>query len=79
VSLIFILSDKGAISLAGGDQTLIKPQAIAMLHAGALAGEYYTATNTDGELVGFSLWMPPGQEMFSRYVNYSRCSLVTQI
>jgi GNAT superfamily N-acetyltransferase len=57
--------NQGAISLSGGDKSLMKLQALAILRAGALAGEYYTATNPDGELVAYTLWMPPGQELFS--------------
>ncbi|KAJ3511538.1 hypothetical protein NLJ89_g4046 [Agrocybe chaxingu] len=40
-------------------------QALALLRAGVLSGEYYEATNEEGELVGYTMWMPPGQEMFS--------------
>ncbi|KIM38174.1 hypothetical protein M413DRAFT_247359 [Hebeloma cylindrosporum] len=58
-------NDQGAISLSGGDVSLMKLQALAMLRAGALAGEYYIATNPAGEQIGYTLWMPPGQEMFS--------------
>lgn len=57
--------DQGAISLSGGDSSLVRLQALAMLRAGALAGEYYIATNPAGEQIGYTLWMPPGQEMFS--------------
>jgi len=57
--------DKAALSLSGGDKTLIKVQAAALPRAGALAGEYYAATNGEGEIVGFTMWMPPGQDMFS--------------
>lgn len=39
----------------------------AMLKAGALTGEYYTAMDGD-ELVGFTMWMPPGRDLFSTYV-----------
>jgi len=60
--------DNAAISLAGGDFSLIKLQAAAMLRAGALAGEFYTATNENGEIIGYTLWMPPGQEIFSTSV-----------
>ncbi|KAF8167192.1 hypothetical protein B0H34DRAFT_680726 [Crassisporium funariophilum] len=58
-------TDLGAISLSGGDTSLIRLQAKALLRAGALVGEYYEATNADGELVGYTMWMPPGEEMFS--------------
>lgn len=57
--------DQGAISLSGGDKSLMKLQALAMLRAGILAGEYYTATNQEGKLIGYTLWMPPGREIFS--------------
>jgi len=57
--------NQGAISLSGGDKSLMKLQALAIIRAGAFAGEYYTATNSDGELVGYALWMPPGKELFS--------------
>ncbi|KAF8902249.1 hypothetical protein CPB84DRAFT_1824378 [Gymnopilus junonius] len=55
----------GAISLSGGDKALIRLQALATIRAGAFAGEYYVASNPEGELVGYSVWMPPGQELFS--------------
>ncbi|KAF8815709.1 hypothetical protein BYT27DRAFT_7192432 [Phlegmacium glaucopus] len=58
-------TDLAAISLSGGDLSLLKLQSAAMLRAGALAGEYYTAINENGEIVGYTLWMPPGQELFS--------------
>ncbi|PPQ89987.1 hypothetical protein CVT25_009627 [Psilocybe cyanescens] len=57
--------DQGAISLSGGDKSLMKLQALAMLRAGILAGEYYTATNQEGKLIGYTLWMPPGRDIFS--------------
>ncbi|KDR85989.1 hypothetical protein GALMADRAFT_132605 [Galerina marginata CBS 339.88] len=57
--------NQGAISLSGGDKSLMKLQALAIIRAGAFAGEYYTATNSDGEVVGYALWMPPGKELFS--------------
>ncbi|KAF8195072.1 hypothetical protein BJ912DRAFT_1085952 [Pholiota molesta] len=55
----------GAVSLAGGEISLMTCQALALLRAGALAGEYYEATNEEGEMIGYTMWMPPGQEMFS--------------
>ncbi|CAA7265027.1 unnamed protein product [Cyclocybe aegerita] len=55
----------GAISLAGGEDSLMPLQALALLRAGVHSGEYYEASNEQGELVGYTLWMPPGQEMFS--------------
>ncbi|KAF8346127.1 hypothetical protein F5887DRAFT_884016, partial [Amanita rubescens] len=59
-------NDMAALSLSGGEAALIPELARAMLKAGIFAaGEYYTATNDKGEIVGFTMWMPPGQEMFS--------------
>jgi hypothetical protein len=58
----------GAVSLAGGEIALMTCQALALLRAGALAGEYYEATNEEGEMIGYTMWMPPGQEMFSTSV-----------
>jgi hypothetical protein len=58
-----------ALSLSGGEAALIPEMARAILKAGIFAaGEYYTATNDKGEIVGFTMWMPPGQEMFSTSV-----------
>jgi hypothetical protein len=39
-----------------------------MLRAGIHSGEFYTATDKTGEVIGFSLWMPPGEELFSTYI-----------
>ncbi|KDR85991.1 hypothetical protein GALMADRAFT_397715 [Galerina marginata CBS 339.88] len=55
----------GAVSLAGGDVSLMKFEALALLRAGVHSGEYYEASNEEGELIGYTMWMPPGQEMFS--------------
>jgi len=61
--------DIAALSLSGGEAALIPEMARAILKAGIFAaGEYYTATNDKGEIVGFAMWMPPGQEMFSTSV-----------
>ncbi|KAF9055667.1 hypothetical protein BJ165DRAFT_1521662 [Panaeolus papilionaceus] len=57
--------DKAALSLCGGDISLFKLQLTAMVKAIALDGEIYTATDEDGKLLGYTAWMPPGQEMFS--------------
>ncbi|KAF8195073.1 hypothetical protein BJ912DRAFT_164291 [Pholiota molesta] len=57
--------DRSAISISGGDRSLMRLQALTMLRACSLRGEYYTATNTDQELVGFAAWTPPGQDMFN--------------
>ena len=54
------------LSLVGGDGSLIPDMTRAILKAGIYAaGEYYIATNEDGEIVGYTMWMPPGQEIFS--------------
>ncbi|KAF8971928.1 hypothetical protein BDZ97DRAFT_1153970 [Flammula alnicola] len=55
----------GAVSLAGGDISLMKYEALALLRAGVLSGEYYEATDQEGQLIGYNMWMPPGQEIFS--------------
>ncbi|KJA19230.1 hypothetical protein HYPSUDRAFT_69399 [Hypholoma sublateritium FD-334 SS-4] len=55
----------GALSLAGGEASLMNYQALALLRVGSLYGEYYEATDDEGNLLGFTMWMPPGQEMFS--------------
>jgi hypothetical protein len=57
-------ADTAALSLSGGDAKLMYPLACAMVRACALEGEYYVARDTSG-LVGFCLWMPPGNEIFS--------------
>ncbi|KAF8662780.1 hypothetical protein AX14_007010 [Amanita brunnescens Koide BX004] len=58
--------DVAVLSLAGGEPALIPDMIRATLKAGIFAaGEYYTASNEKGEMVGFTMWMPPGQEMFS--------------
>jgi hypothetical protein len=60
--------DTAVLSLCGGEASLMHSLARAMIHACALDGEYYTATNEAEELVGFCLWMPPGKEIFSTWV-----------
>jgi len=47
----------------------MKYQALAILRAGVHSGEYYEATDETGSLIGYTLWMPPGQEMFSTFVS----------
>ncbi|PCH35850.1 hypothetical protein WOLCODRAFT_140107 [Wolfiporia cocos MD-104 SS10] len=59
-------ANKAIISLCGGDARLVGPLARAMLCAGALAGELYIATDIgDEQPIGYTMWMPPGQELFS--------------
>lgn len=62
--------DQAAIALVGGDTALLKLQAAATIRAGALTGEFCVAENDDGDIVGYTLWMPPGQEIFSRYATH---------
>jgi len=62
------IEDLGAVSLAGGDVSLMNFEVLAILRAGVLDGEYYEATNDEGELIGYTMWMPPGREMFSTFV-----------
>ena len=47
----------------------MKYQALSILRAGVHSGEYYEATDETGSLIGYTLWMPPGQEMFSTFVS----------
>ncbi|OCH89783.1 hypothetical protein OBBRIDRAFT_793938 [Obba rivulosa] len=55
-----------AISLTAGKLELMQPMARAMIRPLALlAGEMYTATDENGSLVGFTLWLPPGENMFT--------------
>ncbi|KZT70571.1 hypothetical protein DAEQUDRAFT_725087 [Daedalea quercina L-15889] len=58
--------DGACISLVGGDMGLLPSMARAMIKAALLAaGEYYPAFDESGELLGYALWMPPGQELFA--------------
>lgn len=43
-------------------------QALALLRSGVLDGEYYEATDDEGELIGYTMWMPPGREPFPTFV-----------
>ncbi|KAF8636155.1 hypothetical protein AX17_003750 [Amanita inopinata Kibby_2008] len=53
-------------SLCGGDAALMPDMVRSALKAGIYAaGEFYIATDEEGAIVGFTLWMPPGQDMFS--------------
>ena len=64
-SVLISSLDTSALSLVGGDSTLASDLAQAVLRAGVFAGEYYNATDDDGRIVGFALWMPPGDDLFS--------------
>lgn len=60
--------DLSGISLCGGDPSLMKPMACAIICACALEGEFYAAVDAGTrELVGYALWMPTGHELFERY------------
>ncbi|THU95813.1 hypothetical protein K435DRAFT_723318 [Dendrothele bispora CBS 962.96] len=51
--------------LVGGDLSLVDLMARS-IRAGCLAGEYYNATTVeDGKMIGFCLWMPPGEDLFN--------------
>lgn len=63
--LVTFFIDQGAASLVGGDTDLLRSQAVAMIRAGVLSGEFYVAQTSTGDVAGFTLWMPPGQEMFA--------------
>ncbi|KIK02520.1 hypothetical protein K443DRAFT_131791 [Laccaria amethystina LaAM-08-1] len=54
-----------ALMKTRADPALMDPMARCMLRAGIHSGEFYTATDKTGEVIGFSLWMPPGEELFS--------------
>ncbi|KAA1473736.1 hypothetical protein DENSPDRAFT_840216 [Dentipellis sp. KUC8613] len=60
--------DIAIISLCGGDPSLLPLMSGAMLRAGARFGEFYTATSTEpeaqGRVVGYTMWMPPGRDLF---------------
>ncbi|KAI0938554.1 hypothetical protein AcV5_000206 [Taiwanofungus camphoratus] len=58
-------ADPAAISFTAGDISRISDMARAMIKPIALvAGEMYTATDEDGALVGFTLWLPPGRNVW---------------
>ena len=64
----FINLDLAAISLSGADPALMEPMVRCALRACVNSGEFYTATDEVGEVIGYSLWMPPDQDLFSTYV-----------
>ncbi|KIP04043.1 hypothetical protein PHLGIDRAFT_15472 [Phlebiopsis gigantea 11061_1 CR5-6] len=68
VELFYALmaNDASMRSLTGGQpELLLRALGRAMLRAGLLSGEYYEAATAEGELVGFLMAMPPGQDIFS--------------
>ncbi|KAH6896135.1 hypothetical protein BKA70DRAFT_786500 [Coprinopsis sp. MPI-PUGE-AT-0042] len=56
--------DRSVQSLVGSNAALIPLMIRAMLWAGALEGEYYIATDEAGNFAGYSMWMPPGRDLF---------------
>ena len=46
----------------------MKFEVLAILRVGVLDREYYEATDDEGELIGYTMWMPPGREMLSTFV-----------
>ncbi|KAI0041332.1 hypothetical protein FA95DRAFT_709287 [Auriscalpium vulgare] len=58
-------ADPAAIAFTAGNISLIEVMARAMIKPIAfVAGDMYTATDDKGELVGFTLFLPPGQNLF---------------
>ena len=64
---VLIISDLAAISMCGGNKSLIGPMARAMIRAATLGGEIYAASK-EKCIVGYAVWMPPGQDLLSTYV-----------
>ncbi|KZT03169.1 uncharacterized protein LAESUDRAFT_729408 [Laetiporus sulphureus 93-53] len=57
--------DPLAVSLVVGDRSLISSMARAMIKPIALVvGDMYTATDESGKLAGFTLWLPPGRNLY---------------
>ncbi|KZT08580.1 uncharacterized protein LAESUDRAFT_723445 [Laetiporus sulphureus 93-53] len=57
--------DPLTISLVAGDRRLIPTMARAMIKPIALVvGDMYTATDESGKLAGFTLWLPPGRNLY---------------
>jgi hypothetical protein len=65
------ITDASTIALVGGDVDTIPTLARAMIRPAALiSGEMYGAVdNETGALLGFQIWLPPGQEILSTYVS----------
>ncbi|EPS99788.1 hypothetical protein FOMPIDRAFT_87425 [Fomitopsis schrenkii] len=64
IFVININDDPAAISMCGGNRSLIGPMARAMIRAATLGGEIYAASKA-ARIVGYAVWMPPGQELLS--------------
>ncbi|KZT63062.1 hypothetical protein DAEQUDRAFT_681050 [Daedalea quercina L-15889] len=65
MSLVLMRTDLAVISICGGNRDLIGPMGCGMILATTLGGEIYAATVESGEIVGFAVWMPPGQDLLS--------------
>ncbi|OBZ73322.1 hypothetical protein A0H81_06837 [Grifola frondosa] len=63
---ILMVADPAAIALTGGNIGLIPTMARAMIKPAALlAGDVYTATDENGVLIGFTIWIRPGEVLFA--------------
>ncbi|OCH85526.1 hypothetical protein OBBRIDRAFT_739765 [Obba rivulosa] len=59
----FRFTDPANYSFTAGNLDLLELMARAMLKPKALvSGEMYTATDENGDLVGFTIWLPPGRK-----------------
>lgn len=59
-------ADPLAVALTGGDISLLPVLARAMIKPIALQiGDMYTATDENGKVVGFQMWVPPGRLLFN--------------
>ncbi|KAH9943875.1 hypothetical protein B0H21DRAFT_747377 [Amylocystis lapponica] len=58
--------DLASLSFTGGNISLLPAMGRSMIKPIALiAGEMYTATDENGALVGFTLWLPPGSNVMT--------------
>lgn len=61
------------MAAVSGRQDLAPLMARAVIRPLALvSGELYTAKDAQGELVGFTIWAPPGRSAFDTYVVAAR-------
>ncbi|KAF9809179.1 hypothetical protein IEO21_07516 [Rhodonia placenta] len=72
VQLVEKPTDPLAVALTGGDISLLPVLARAMIKPIALQiGDMYTATDENGKVVGFQMWVPPGRLLFNTYESIS--------
>ncbi|EED84505.1 predicted protein [Postia placenta Mad-698-R] len=65
-------TDPLAVALTGGDISLLPVLARAMIKPIAFQiGDMYTATDENGKVVGFQMWVPPGRLLFNTYESIS--------